>query len=341
MTEPLRLAIVGCGRVTQGFHVPALEGLGAVRVVAVADPLEDRRDRVAAALGARGYDGHLPLLDADDVEAVAVCTPAERHAEVALAALDAGKHVFVEKPLCLDVDDARAVVRRVAETGRTLALGFNLRRHELVLEARRLIASGAVGEIAAVQSVFSSDFGYRAEAGPWRFRRELGGGAVFELASHHLDLWRFLLGDEVESIFAISRSGGDDDETAVVAGRMRSGAAISFLVTQRSGLLNECTVHGTRGTLHLAPYRHDGLELVPAGEFAGAPGRRVRRMFESAWALRRGRSPFTRSYRAGWSRFAEAARSGRRLPDADDGLRNVELLRAVFKSAETGEVVRA
>jgi myo-inositol 2-dehydrogenase/D-chiro-inositol 1-dehydrogenase len=340
VTEPLRVGIVGCGRVTQTWHAPALAALEEVEVVAVADPLEQPRVRVAAALRARAYDGHAALLEDDGVDAVAVCTPAGHHAEVVHAALAAGRHVFVEKPLCVALEDARSLAAAAAGSDRTVAVGFNLRHHELVRRAAALIASGGLGEVVALQSVFSSNFDYRAAASPWRFRREHGGGAVFEMASHHFDLWRLLLADELEEVFAVASSGEDDDETAVVAARTRAGVAISFLVTQRSGHLNECTVHGTRGTLRLSPYRHDGLELVPAGEFAGAPRLRLRRALESAWALRRGRAPFARSYRAEWLRFAEAARAGRRLPDVEDGVRNVEVLRAVLRSAEDGVPAR-
>jgi myo-inositol 2-dehydrogenase/D-chiro-inositol 1-dehydrogenase len=337
----LRLGIVGCGRVTTRWHVPALRAVDGIEVAAAADTVPERRAAVAEALGARTAEDEAAILAADDIDAVAVCTPAHTHARIALAALDAGKDVFVEKPLCVAVEDAHAIERRVVETGRTLLVGFNLRHHRLVRRARALVERGALGEVVAVQSSFSSDFDYRDDAGEWRFDRALGGGAVFEMASHHVDLWRTLLADEVAEVFAYSSSErGEDDATAVVAARSGRGAAISFVVTQRSGHHNECVVLGKRGTLRLSPYRHDGLELVPAGSFPATPARRLRRAFESAAALRSGRAPFDASYAAEWRAFAAAVRGGPAVASAADGARNVEVLDAILRSAESGAPVR-
>jgi myo-inositol 2-dehydrogenase/D-chiro-inositol 1-dehydrogenase len=338
--RPLALGVIGCGRVTRLRHGTALGRVAALRVVAVADPRNGPREDASRVFGgAKQYADHGELLAAPGLDAVAVCVPAEAHAEVVLAALEARKHVFVEKPLCLARTDAEVIQRRVAESGLTLMVGFNMRHHPLVREAATQISDGSLGEVVGMQSVFTSSFDYRSEAHPWRFVRERGGGALIEMAAHHFDLWRMLLGDEIDVVFASSESGSADDETAVVCARTVSGIAISFLVSQRSTNLNECAVYGTRATLRLSLYRFDGLEVHRTTDFAGDPFLRARRFLGSLRSLR-ARDGYLRSYEHEWRRFAAAVASGRPEPDVEDGLRNVEIINAVLESASTGAPAR-
>jgi myo-inositol 2-dehydrogenase/D-chiro-inositol 1-dehydrogenase len=338
--RPLALGVIGCGRVIRLRHDHALRRVPGLRVVAVADPLDGPRNDAARVFeGAAPYADHRELLATPGLDAVAVCVPAEAHTEVVLSALDAGKHVFVEKPLCLARSDAETIRRRVSETGLTLMVGFNLRHHPLVREAASQIAAGSLGEIVALQSAFTSSFDYRQEAKPWRFVRDRGGGVLIEMAAHHFDLWRMLLGDEIDEVFASSESGSADDETAVVCARTTTGILISFVVSQRSTNVNECVVHGTGATLRLSLYRFDGLEVQTTTDFAGDPILRARRFFGSLRSLR-GRDGYVRSYQQGWLRFAAAVESGEPEPNVEDGLRNVEIINAVLESASTGVPVR-
>lgn len=308
--------------------------------MAVADRMEAlRKDASRVFGGAEQYEDHEQLLAAAELDAVAICVPAEAHADVVLAALDVGKHVFIEKPLCLERTDAEIIRRRVSETGLTLMVGFNLRHHPLAREAATQIAAGSLGEVVALQSAMTSSFDYRGEAQPWRFVRERGGSALIEMATHHFDLWRMLLRDEIDEVFASSESGPADDETAVVCARTASGIAISLLVSQRSTNLNECVVHGTRATLRLSLYRFDGLEVQTTSDFAGDPLFRARRFLGSLRSLR-ARDGYVRSYEEEWRRFAAAVASGRPEPDVEDGVRNVEILDAVLESASTRAPVR-
>ena len=339
--RPLALGVVGCGRVIRLRHGQALRRVPGLRVVAVADPLDGpRRDAARVFGGAEEYADHRELLAAPGLDAVAVCTPADAHTEIVLSALDAGKHVFVEKPLCLARSDAEIIRRRVSESGLTLMVGFNMRHHPLAQEAATQIAAGALGEVVALQSAFTSSFDYRHEAKPWRLVRERGGSALIEMGAHHFDLWRMLLGDEIDEVFASSESGSADDETAVVSARTATGIRISFVVSQRSTNLNECVVHGTQATLRLSLYRFDGLEVQTTTEFAGDPLWRARRFFGSLRSLRE-RAGYVRSYQQGWVRFAAAVESGEPAhPDVEDGLRNVEIINAALESATTGVPVR-
>ncbi len=114
-----------------------------------------RRGRAAAGLAARPRPTGSALLARDDVQLVDICTPGDTHAEIAIAALDAGKHVLCEKPLANTVDEARAMVaaaERGAGQGRALHGGFNYRRVPAVALARRLVEQGRIGEIRHVRA---------------------------------------------------------------------------------------------------------------------------------------------------------------------------------------------
>ena len=344
----MRVGIVGCGRVTALRHLPALHALREARAVALADVEPRRLQELARKHGIeRGYGSHEELIADDEVDAVAVCVPASLHAGVAVAALEAGKHVLIEKPMTLSVDEAQRVDAAAAGSRGVVMIALNLRHHRLIRRARELVREGVLGEIQAVRTVFTSSFDYRDAAHPWRFRREAGGGAVAEMGPHHLDLWRFLTGREVERVFASSSSERDEDETAVITGVLAGGARAETLVCQRSTNVNEVEVFGELGRLRVSCYRYDGLDLQLGRGFGGDVRQRLGGLTRAAVELPafvrslRGGSDYVESYAAEWRRFVRAG-SGAASADAglEDGVRNVEILAAALESLESGRMVR-
>ena len=340
----MNVGIVGCGRVASLRHLPALARIPDAQVVALADVDEDRAAALARRHGvAARYGSPTELLEDDRVEAVAVCVPASLHAEVAIPALAAGKHVLVEKPLALSVGDAERIREAEAGAPGAVVLGFNLRWHRLVRRARELVLAEAVGGLEAIRTVFTSSFDYREEAAPWRMRRESGGGALREMGPHHLDLWRFVTGREVDEVFASSRSGQDDDDTVVITGVLDGGARAETLVSQRSTNVNEIEVFGDRGRLRVSCYRYDGLELQLGRGFGGDVRHRLGGLARATVELpafvrgARGRSDYLESYAAEWRHFVQAAAGGVAPdPGVEDGVRNVEVVGAAVESLESG-----
>src|SRR5438046_2365026 len=141
------LAIVGCGAVTRIAHVPVLGTLGAdmVRVVAVCDPDRQRGDEVAALVGgAKTYARLADVLDDANVQAVDICTPHALHADLAVQALGAGRHVLVEKPLATTFADGQRMVTAARQAGRVLAVNEQIRFGAGVRAARVAIENGAI-----------------------------------------------------------------------------------------------------------------------------------------------------------------------------------------------------
>ena len=329
--------MIGCGRAAQSWHLPALAAEERARIAAVAETdaarLTEVADRFAVARRSADYG---ELLEDPAVDAVAVCVPVGSHAEVVQDALDAEKHVLVEKPLALSLDECDRIVDRAARSSRKVAVGFNLRSHRLLQRARDIVRSGRLGEVKLVRSAFTSPSRHRIGDPPWRASRERGGGVLIEQAIHHLDLWRFLLDDEIESIDA--RSFGWD-ETATVAARTRSGVPISGEFSDATAPVNELDVYGTDARLRVSCYRFDGLEVLPAAEAAGDLGRRLRRapalareLREALPAIRTG-GDWAASYRAEWRSFIGAIESGAEVPcTVEDGRRAVQALLAALSS---------
>jgi len=342
---PLRLGVVGCGYVAERVHLPVLARLPEVEVVAVAERDHGRLARVGDAfeIGSRHRDADDLVAD-PDVEAVAVLVPPAEHAAPAAAALEAGKHVLVEKPLTLSLDEADGLVDRAARFAGAAMVGFNLRWLEAVQRGRKLVADGALGKVEAVHTVLTSHRRFDPAAPEWRRRPDLGGGSLIEQGIHHFDLWRFMLGSEVEEVFAAAHAG---DVGAAVTARMADGALVQTTLSERTTPTHSVEILGTQASLRLRLTHFDGFELMPAGQEDSAPAVRVRhlrrtlrRLPRAVVELRTG-GHFASSYAEQWRRFAAAARKGiATAPSFEDGRRALEISIAAVRSASTGEPVR-
>jgi predicted dehydrogenase len=209
------------------------------------------------------------VLEREDIQIVDICTPGHLHAEQAIAALEAGKHVLVEKPLANSVEEAELMAAAAAAArsrGVQSMVAFNYRRLPALALARRFIADGRLGDIRQVRVSYLQD--WLADAGApmtWRLRREAAGsGAIGDLASHAIDQVRFLLDARIASVsgtvntFVTRREGerGPEDVTVDDAAwatlRLASGAVASLEVTRcATGRKNslQIDVFGSRGGL--------------------------------------------------------------------------------------------
>lgn len=347
-TKPVKVGLIGCGWVAEHRHLPALQFLPDAEVAAVADIDPDRLRSVAYRFRIEhSYADFLDLLDDPAIEAVAVCVPAQFHAEVALAGLDAGKHLLIEKPLALSLDECDRLIKRAEQSPSKVMVGFNMRWHRLTRQARGIIQRGALGPLKSIRTVFTSGTRYRASVAEWRKRRELGGGALLEQAVHHFDLWRYILQSEVEEVFATSRSERWDDDTATVAARMADGVLAVSVFSQGTSDSNEAEVYGQAGRLRVSFYRFNGLEFSSTSSFPGSVRARlrgiahtVRGLPRAALKMRQG-GDFGVSYQAEWQHFIDAIRQDRPVDSTlEDGRRALQVALAAMASAAWGRPVR-
>ncbi|GAA2487931.1 Gfo/Idh/MocA family oxidoreductase [Streptomyces longisporus] len=211
MVDSLGVAVVGfgwMGRVhTQAYarvlhHYPQL-GLRP-QLITVAEEVPGRAEEAAAQFGfASTTRDWRDVVDDPRIQAVSITAPNFLHREIGVAMAEAGKHIWIEKPVGLSTADARAVADAVAMAGVQGAVGFNYRNAPAVEAARELIASGAIGSVTHVRVRLFSDYAAHPEGAlTWRYEKERGGSGVLgDLASHGADLARHLLGD-IEALTA-------------------------------------------------------------------------------------------------------------------------------------------
>ena len=171
--------------------------------------------KVAAAATRLGWEGHTAdwrdLITRDDIDVVDVCTPGDSHAEIAIAALAAGKHVMCEKPLANTVDEARAMVAAAAKAqaaGVRSMCGFNYRRVPAVTLMRQLVASGRLGVIRHVRAVYLQDWIVDPQFPlVWRLQRDkAGSGALGDIGAHIIDLTQFVSGQRIAGVSALTET---------------------------------------------------------------------------------------------------------------------------------------
>ncbi len=341
--QPVRLGIIGCGRATIVHHVPAILRLPRIRVVAVADLDESRRDRAAGLLGiAERHASAEALLARGDLDAVAVVTPTATHADLGVAVLASGRHLFIEKPLALDPGACERLEAAKAAAAGCALVGHNARWHRLIAEARTMIREGKLGAIKAVLSVYTH-WHPDPSSQPWHRHRAEGGGVLFNDSVHHVDLWRHLLGAEVAEVYARTRSTGTyDDDTSVIDARLTGGVLASLVLSFTTAPASTIEVFGEAGRLSVSLYRFDGLRFMPHSSYDGSLGWRARTVAQTlagvprmvVTAARGGE--FTRTYEAMWRHFADCA-AGRAVPACTlaDGRAAVEVTRAAVESIDT------
>jgi myo-inositol 2-dehydrogenase/D-chiro-inositol 1-dehydrogenase len=313
-------------------------------VVALADSDREALDRAGNQFKVqRRVADYRDLLDDQTIEALAICVPASLHVEIALAALAAGKHLFIEKPLALNLEDCDRLIERAAGLKLQVMLGFNTRWHRLAREARTLIRQGVLGPLEAVRGALTS---YHEDLPEWRKRRASGGGVLLEMAVHQFDLWRYLLDEEVAEIHAYSRSGVWEDEAATITARLRCGALASATLAECTTADNRIEIYGRLGSLGVSFYQFDGLEISARSEIPGSIGARIRGLKKFAAELpkaiatqRRGGEWF-QSYVEEWRHFAASIQTG--LPvecGLEDGRRALACALAAMASAASGKSV--
>jgi len=287
------------------------------------------------------------LLDDRSLDVIAVCVPAQFHVEIALAVLKAGKHLFVEKPLALCLEECDRLIAKAQMTNKKIVVGFNLRHHRLIQEAQKIIQRGDLGAIEAIRSTWTSAIRYHRTLPAWRNRRELGGGALFEIAVHHFDLWRCLLQSEVEEICAFSKSTEWPDETVTLTARLRNGVAISSLFSERTSDSNEIEIYGQNGRLRISLYRFDGLEFYSTSSLEGSLATRLNILkktlkdLPTGIAIMRQGGDYKISYRREWRHFINVIRHD--LPvncTLEDGRAAVQIALAAIESDALGKPVK-
>lgn len=195
MSKTYRIAIIGCGGIANGKHMPSLNKLKNVEMVAFCDIISEKAQEAAAKYGkgeARVYEDYREVLKDGSIDIVHVCTPNDSHAEITIAALEAGKHVMSEKPMAKTSADARRMVEAAKRTGKKLTVGYNNRFRSDSQHLHTLCSDGELGEI-----YFAKAHAIRRRAVPtWGVfldEEKQGGGPLIDIGTHALDLTLWMM----------------------------------------------------------------------------------------------------------------------------------------------------
>ena len=200
----VRAAVIGAGFVGP-HHVDAIRRTGYAEVVALAGTDPDRAAAKAASLGvARSTADAGELLYDPDIDAVHICTPNTTHVAMAAMAMEAGKHVVIEKPIATDTEGAERLVAIQRATGRHAMVAFTYRGYPMVGRARELVAAGDLGSLRLVHGAYLQD--WLADPTDWNWRVEPAAGgasrAVADIGTHWFDTVEHVTGERVEAVFA-------------------------------------------------------------------------------------------------------------------------------------------
>ena len=186
--EPVRYGIVGLGQVAMKGHIPELLRLPDIAIVAMCDPDESARKRASQLVpDAHCYSDYDSLLQDPAVDVVLIATPNWLHKEQAVRAFQAGKHVFLEKPIGIDLDECDAILEAWRQSGRLLQVGHELRHAHLMRAMHQKIRQGRIGQ---VQMIVVQEFRFPLLPG-WRQTGKTG-GVMLEKNSHFFDLFNWL-----------------------------------------------------------------------------------------------------------------------------------------------------
>ena len=263
----IHVGVAGCGKIAQVRHLPEYQDHPGVRIAGLFDINPERARALAEQYGAKAYETYEALLSDPEIDAVSVCTTNATHADMAVAALKAGKHVLCEKPMATSLEDCERMVQAARESGRVLMIGQNQRLAAAHVKARELIEQGAIGRLLTFTTAFRhggpETWTIDPGSNTWFFDKARAVmGAMADLGIHKTDLIQFLTGQKVVEVQALlttldkkysdgSLIGVDDN--AICIYRLSGGALGTMTAswTDYCGEDNSTVLFGTEGVLRV------------------------------------------------------------------------------------------
>ncbi|SLN46539.1 Gfo/Idh/MocA family protein [Roseisalinus antarcticus] len=261
MTDTIRWGVLGAAEFARNHMARAIHAAEGAEFAALATSSPEKAKGFQAfAPGIRLHDSYEALLADPEIDAVYVPLPNHLHVEWALKALEAGKHVLVEKPLGLKAGDFDAVIARRDATGLLAAEAFMIVHHPQFQRARQLVQDGAIGDLVLVDTVFSYD---NRDGGNIRNRPETGGGGLPDIGVYAIGSARFVTGQEPVTItHAGLRFENDVDVLAQITADF-PGFVYSGMVSMRAAPRQSLAFHGERGVLTLTcPYNANVFDVA-------------------------------------------------------------------------------
>jgi len=326
----LRWGVLSTAGIARHHVIPAMQSGELTEVVAIASRNAERAAEVAAELGVpKSYGSYDALLADPDIDAVYNPLPNHLHAQWTIRALEAGKHVLLEKPAALDALEAQKIMDAQHRTGLIVLEAFMVRFHPQWQAARDIVRSGRLGEVRAIQAIFTY---FLTDPGNIRNQADIGGGGLYDVGCYAINLARYLFDAEPDRVIGLF-----DLDPMMATDRLTSGIAefpghrhLAFTCSTQLGLCQSVQILGTAGHLEIAiPFNPspdaEAVIFVDDGRDLSGGGREVIRF------------PAADHYRIQGDEFARAVFGQKQLAcDMSDAVLNMHVLDALFRSGKSG-----
>jgi len=190
MAEELKVGFVGTGGIATDFHLPALKKIEGVEIAAVCDTARERAGKTAEQFGGRAYGDHHEMLEREELDALFVCLPPFAHTDAELIAAGKGIHLYVEKPVVLEMQQGLEIAEAIKKAGIVSCVGYQLRYLPVATAAREFLAGKGVALVAA-----NRWGGVPGDATHWWRVMAKSGGMLHEMATHNMDFIRYVVGE--------------------------------------------------------------------------------------------------------------------------------------------------
>jgi UDP-N-acetyl-2-amino-2-deoxyglucuronate dehydrogenase len=343
----LGFGIIGCGMISR-FHAKAIGDVRGAKLVACFDQAPAAADKLAAETGCTAYHALDEMLADPRVQVVTIGTPSGAHAEPAVAAARAGKHVIVEKPLEITLRRCDAIIDACQKAGVVLSTVFPSRFHDAAQELKRAVDAGRFGRLTLADAYvkwFRSQAYY--DSGAWRGTWDLdGGGALMNQAVHSVDLLRWLMGPVVEvraktALLAHERIAVEDVAVATLEFACGALGVIEASTAVYPGYLKRIEIHGNQGSAAIEEedlVKWDFQKKKPRDDVVlAAMAKRTSGGGGAADPAAIGHHAHARQFQ----NVVQAINKGA-APEIDGpgGRASVEIILAIYQSAETGKAVK-
>ena len=329
MSKPVKWGVLGVAKIATEKVIPAMQRASLCQIEAIASRELSRAQAAAGALGiARAYGSYEELLADREIEAIYNPLPNELHVPWTLKALAAGKHVLCEKPIALDADEAAQLIEARAKSGKLVAEAFMVRHHPQWRRAREIVRSGAIGEVGAIQTLFT----YRL-LDPDNIRNKPpGGGGLYDIGCYAILTARYIFAAEPIRVAACldvdPNFGADRLASAIV--EFPGGRHLTFTTATQLAAAQRVTIAGTAGRVEVkipfnAPIDRPTEIMIDTGADLIGGGARV-----ETFAV-------CDQYALQGDDFGRAIRGEAALEfPIEDALANMKVIEACFRAAKSG-----
>lgn len=342
--KKLRGAIIGCGTIAKISHMPSLNSIKNVEMVAAIDSSIKKAKALSRQFHIeRYYLDYGEIIDRNDIDFVCITTPPQFHSDIAIDMIKSGKHVLIEKPMALTIEDAKGLIDISKKNDKIVGVVHNRRFYSKVREAHCAVKEGRLGDIYHanfVSHLAGPSIGY--PGADWHFNVEKsGGGVLMDQGTHTFDLIRYLLGD-ISSIYAVDSTIFNDFKTdtsiqAIV--EVESGTKCTVELSWTCDF-TECpiTLWGSSGVVFIEP-------MFGYYEEVHQPRNPVKRWLNLTRTLTRFTTAFAthdleNTHKLLISNFISSISKGEKpLVTAEDGMKSIQAVAAAYESIRTRSII--